>query len=468
MARLPEVRVEALADLARQLRFEPPDAARRQLGLTEQLARDLLADDDLDRAFPEDFIIFRVTGYRAQIDEPALVLGTALLADLGPLAEQLSVTAQVRVAELDEADWLRAETLMERWSISRKTLDRYRRRGLLARRAASTARATELRFDRTIVEAFERANRARLGGAARFTRIDDATREEILDSARVLVDEQHLSAHAAAGHLAAQTGRSREAIRLLLTREGLNERSPPVSARLARALERAHARGADARWLAERTDRTSASVHRAILQARADRLRQLGLVVSSPPDQGVIQEVASVGDPGPPPETLAALQAMIASDPVSDPRAERLASRARRSLLARAASTINDLDRHHPASGAIDQAETDLRCASRLKWRLVCAVAPLVPKTIDATVPRPIESMRPDVAASLVRTLLDAIGEAVDTFDPERGGRLAAPSGLAMNRAVSAWIRGADEGSVVPTEAGRAVRRTDAADVRPR
>ena len=57
MPRLSALRTRALAELARQLRFESADAARRQLGRAEQLAVELLegaAEKDAAPAFPEE------------------------------------------------------------------------------------------------------------------------------------------------------------------------------------------------------------------------------------------------------------------------------------------------------------------------------------------------------------------------------------------------------------------------------
>ena len=44
MPRAPQIRTPALADLAGQLRFQPPEAARRQLQQAENLAMQLLEE----------------------------------------------------------------------------------------------------------------------------------------------------------------------------------------------------------------------------------------------------------------------------------------------------------------------------------------------------------------------------------------------------------------------------------------
>src|SRR5690606_32587813 len=100
MPPLPRLRLEALAELDRQLRYQPAEAARRQLLAAEALVRELTADDVDDRVFPEDWVIARITGYRPELDTPALIVGRALVADLVALVERLSVAAGVTVESL--------------------------------------------------------------------------------------------------------------------------------------------------------------------------------------------------------------------------------------------------------------------------------------------------------------------------------------------------------------------------------
>ena len=81
-----KLRIAALDDLARQLRFAPPETLRRQLERAEQLA----AEIDPSINYPEDWIVFRITGYRADMPAPATIVGEALLGDIGILVERLS------------------------------------------------------------------------------------------------------------------------------------------------------------------------------------------------------------------------------------------------------------------------------------------------------------------------------------------------------------------------------------------
>src|SRR4051794_36550235 len=100
MPPLPRLKVPALAELARQLRFEPAKAARRQLELAEALVGQI----DPAQVYPYEWVVFRLTGYRpddgggaaAASGGPITIPGSALLADLPPLIERLCVTAELR------------------------------------------------------------------------------------------------------------------------------------------------------------------------------------------------------------------------------------------------------------------------------------------------------------------------------------------------------------------------------------
>ena len=119
MPPLPRLRVAALDDLARQLRYAPREALERHIASAERLCEEL----DPDRGYPEDWFIYRLTGYRPEISEPASLVGEALLGDLSALVERLSVAAGQTPEDAGEGA-LTIEGLCARWSVRRKTIAR--------------------------------------------------------------------------------------------------------------------------------------------------------------------------------------------------------------------------------------------------------------------------------------------------------------------------------------------------------
>ena len=77
-------RIDSLAALARQMEFTPHDTRAAQVAAAEELLHAI----DPAKAYPLDFVVFRITGYRPKTLGDDLLTGLALQHDLGLLIEQ--------------------------------------------------------------------------------------------------------------------------------------------------------------------------------------------------------------------------------------------------------------------------------------------------------------------------------------------------------------------------------------------
>src|SRR4051794_7688638 len=84
-------RIDASVDLARPMDFTPQDARLAQI----QAAEDLLHSIDALKAYPFDYVVHRITGYRPKAFSADLFAGLAIQHDLGLLIEQVSDTLDV-------------------------------------------------------------------------------------------------------------------------------------------------------------------------------------------------------------------------------------------------------------------------------------------------------------------------------------------------------------------------------------
>src|SRR5690348_8057504 len=91
-------RIDNMEQLARQMTFTPADTRLAQLASAEALLHDI----DPAKAYPFDFVIFRITGYHPKSVESNLLTGIALQHDLGLLIERLSDTLDIQVTLLNE------------------------------------------------------------------------------------------------------------------------------------------------------------------------------------------------------------------------------------------------------------------------------------------------------------------------------------------------------------------------------
>ena len=74
MPRTARFKIAAIQELLRQLEYAPAETRRRQMDAAEAL----IADLDPHQNYPEDFIIFRITGYRPDRAEEQAGFGVPL------------------------------------------------------------------------------------------------------------------------------------------------------------------------------------------------------------------------------------------------------------------------------------------------------------------------------------------------------------------------------------------------------
>ena len=83
-----QFRIDSIEALARQMTFTPVDTRLAQLGSAEALLHDI----DPARAYPLDFVVFRITGYHPKHVATDLLTGLALQHDMGLLIDPVAVT----------------------------------------------------------------------------------------------------------------------------------------------------------------------------------------------------------------------------------------------------------------------------------------------------------------------------------------------------------------------------------------
>ncbi len=112
-----------------QARFAPKERRLEQIDRAEKL----LAEIDVEKRYPYEYLVFRITGFRPE-GAPALILdGTDVRHDLRLFVENLSETVSQK-AELAPEPVLTVEAVGKRFNVSTRTVTRWRRQGLVARR----------------------------------------------------------------------------------------------------------------------------------------------------------------------------------------------------------------------------------------------------------------------------------------------------------------------------------------------
>jgi len=174
-------RIDNLAALARQMEFTPTEARAAQVAAAEQLLHAI----EPGKAYPLDFITFKITGFHPKDTQLEELTGIALQHDLGLLIEHVSETLDVLTTSLSEPV-LMIEDVTERFNVTSKTIQRWRRRGLPARRVVFPDGKRRVGFLISSVERFFATHRDQVSRGTNFSQVDDAERDEILRRARRL------------------------------------------------------------------------------------------------------------------------------------------------------------------------------------------------------------------------------------------------------------------------------------------
>jgi hypothetical protein len=471
----PKLKIPVLASLADELRFAPKAAVLRDI----QRAAETIDVIDDAAAYPRSWVVFRLTGYRGTVEaELEPTPGAALRAELPRLIERLSAQSAVEEDDIRAFGTLLSQTeVCARWSVDRKTVERYRKAGLVALRVRDERGRSTLMFPEPAVIAFERRHAVRLKRAAAFSRTDESTRQQLAERAARLRERAGVSTAKAAAYLAKKSGRSASTVRRAVQPRKKARPSEVKTHRAAALLARWDA-GEGIGAIARASGRTRGAAIHALLAARTQRLRRLELTERAPP-QAAPRSLAEMDVVASTLElsahtlrllrctTLEQLLDSMPSRGTLDRASEAAWVRTHHAGVSLAARLLmgpmaRSANRSASTGGTpvpptltlsaddIDEAECALRWALRARLELVAAQAALVLESI-ATVAGEPERLEPaDLSAAIDRGVA-AVGGALESFVPseaprrEIGGRLAAPVSLAVGKALAEWYAGREK-----------------------
>jgi len=270
-------RIDTLDDLARQLTFSPHETRVAQLAAAE----DLLHSLDPAKAYPLDFVIFRITGYHPKHAEALLFPGEALQHDLGQLIEAVSDSLDQHASSLAEPV-LSIDDVTEKFNVTSKTIQRWRRKGLPARRFIFPDGKRRVGFLLSSVERFVAVHENQVAQAANFSQVDEIERDAILRRARRLTEGCRCCVREITRRIARKLNRSPLTI-LHIIRKFDQEHpaeaifpnaAPAITEKQKSFILRKHDKGVDVRRMARRLCRPSSDVYRVLLEGRTERLKK--------------------------------------------------------------------------------------------------------------------------------------------------------------------------------------------------
>lgn len=271
-------RLDIMASLARQMGFAPLHVRDAQLAAAEELALSI----DPAKAYPPDYVVFRITGFNPRQNKKSeLLTGLAIQHDLGVMIEQVSDTLNHKTTDRPEPV-LTIDDLTERFNVTSKTIQRWRRRGLSARRFVFPDGKRRVGFRLAVVEKFLSSHKDAVARGANFSQVDDTERDQILSRARRLATQCRCCINEISRRIARKLNRSPLTIQATIRKHDAENPAQAIFAHAARPIDdserlaiiRVVRSGSGLKDAAAKTGRRRTAIYRVVLDERLSRLTE--------------------------------------------------------------------------------------------------------------------------------------------------------------------------------------------------
>jgi RNA polymerase sigma factor (sigma-70 family) len=259
-----------------QLWFAPQKQRRKQLDAAEKLFEVV----DKNKEYPFEFVCFRITGYHPKSEAARqLIKGDELAEDLQIFISKLSGQLAETTVEQGEKVYT-IEELAKVFDISTKTIQRWRKQGLIARKFVFDDGKKRLGFLQSTVDKFERENPDLTAKAKTFERLTNSQKQQIVRQAAKLAAATRLSRHQIISRIAANLGKAHETVRYTLLnyeeshpdRSIFTEPSGVINPAQAAEIYKLYKQGSGIGELMARFNRSKSSIYRIINTRRAKAL----------------------------------------------------------------------------------------------------------------------------------------------------------------------------------------------------
>ncbi len=264
--------IDRIEELKRQLLLSPAEVCRQYADRVEELLRTL----EPERTYPYRYLYLSITGF--QTDEEAAYRGDHIRPDLLAMLRELSDAAPSRVDEVDE-QVLTLEEVQRRCDVSKRTVYRWRQRGLISRKYIFPDGRKRTGVPESALDAFRSREASTVDRSKQFSKINERERREMVCLALRYWQNQGMGLTAAAERIGRELGRARETVRYTL--KNYQEEAPhlqlfrtnrsAISSGEKRQILRELERDEPVKEICQRHDRSRSSIYRIANQARAER-----------------------------------------------------------------------------------------------------------------------------------------------------------------------------------------------------
>ncbi len=310
-AQMAKYQSKAMEELSAELAAGPARLRRGYIDTAEELTEII----EPAQQYPYEFVVYRLTGYRPRRSEPTseAILGKVICHDLLRMMLDLCDSMRLSTSDYDQTIY-DSDTLARHFDVSTKTIQRWRRKGLPARRLIFPDGRGRIAFLEESVQRFVGRNRRRVRQSAKFTKLSDEERGDLIRRAKRMADFTQCTLAEVARRLSIRSGRAIETIRYTVRNHDRRhpeqavfpEMTEPLSDTEKDVIYRAFLNGVSPSVLARKFSRTRGTIYRVVYERRATQLlhREIDYVYNPqfdlPNADEVILEGEFVGSDGKP------------------------------------------------------------------------------------------------------------------------------------------------------------------------
>ncbi len=256
-----------------QVRFAPADKRLEQLDRAESV----IATLEPGTRYRYQDLCEQITHDRPQADRDLVIEGSVAAHDLTLFVEELSESLNLPAERAGEPV-LTVDDVSQQYNVSTKTVDRWRKRGLVSRRFQFGNRS-RVGFLKSSLERFVQSHDEEISRGSRFSQLSHVERGNIVKAAREMVRMGGCPGNVSR-KLAAQFNRSPETIRAAIrqhddetpTDRVFSPNADELTSDRKQELLARYASGVSVDVLARDFCKTRTGVYRAIAEARAEKL----------------------------------------------------------------------------------------------------------------------------------------------------------------------------------------------------
>ncbi|MBS3761885.1 MAG: helix-turn-helix domain-containing protein [Planctomycetes bacterium] len=264
-----------ISSLQKEILLSPGEVRRKCADRLEAFLESM--DTDAEYAF--EFIYYRITGFRSDELPVESWSGREIRPHLLRMLNRISDSAPTAAEDVPEK-LLTVEEIASRYDVSKRTVYRWRQRGLISRKYRFSDGRVRTAVRESALLDFVEKRQDEIEQSSQFARLDAEERDKIVGMARNFAGESGISMTAAARQIARDLGRATETVRQVLHKYQednpeaafFQSRKEPLSQSEKERILNSYRKGQSVERLAERFCRSRSSIYRIINETRAQEL----------------------------------------------------------------------------------------------------------------------------------------------------------------------------------------------------